>query len=339
MATASENDDSKTADVDASDVRFDWAEQFGAPVATADDAIPPVPSDADARRQLIRWAVRQMVAAIRRGAWWWAIAVGVAAWLLLCASTGCQNEFRVRVEKLDTPGHVAVGMTDPESARVLATLHELLVGLDGVCIECRRAAGTDAVNTTLEPLGQAQQAARALLPAVEALIGRQAKGELTGAALAAEIDLLRRRAAAQIPDLASVAWDQLIEAQSSPEKQMQLAAAVEQWRTRLAKYAADLAAPTSAQAGFGGFRQAGVYRINPGDAAYDAVLKAKPIGNPLTMVSVRATGDSGFMIVQESPGQMRLYELTNDPVALTRNVSFIIDKVLQAAVKFSSPTP
>ena len=89
--------------------------------------------------------------------------------------------------------------------------------------------------------------------------------------------------------------------------------------------------------GFGGFRQAGIYVINPGDPAFDAVLRAEPAPNPLTSVRVRATGDSGIMVGQESPGQMRPYQLTNDPLSLMRNVGFILDKVLQAVVKFGSP--
>jgi len=286
------------------------------------------------KRAVVLTLVRAILAAARSSSPIWPIILALIAWLVLCAVAGCQNEFRVRVEKLDVAGRRAADADDPESTRLLATLHEILLGLDGICVDCQRETGMAGLSGAMAPLGEAQQAARTLLPAVESAIKRQARGELTGVALAAEVELLRKQAIARLPDLSNVAWDELIEAQTSPEKQMRLAAAVEQWRARLARYAADLLAASRARPGFGGFQQAGVYRINPGDPHYDEVLKAKAIGSPLTAVSVAATGDSGFMIVQESPGQMRLYELTNDPIALTRNVSFIIDKVLQAAVKF-----
>lgn len=278
--------------------------------------------------------IRAILAAARSSSPIWPIILALIAWLALCAVAGCQNEFRVRVEKLDVAGRRAGDVDDPDSTRQLATLHEILLGLDGVCVDCQRETGMASLSGTMAPLGEAQQAARTLLPSVESALKRQSAGQLAGTALTTEVDLLRRQAVARLPDLSQVAWDELIEAQTSPEKQMKLAAAVEQWRARLARYAADLSAVSQSRPGFGGFQQAGVYRINPGDPHYDAVLKAKAIGSPLTAVSVAATGDSGFMIVQESPGQMRLYELTNDPIALTRNVSFIIDKVLQAAVKF-----
>ncbi len=278
--------------------------------------------------------LRTLLAAGRTSSPIWPIILALLAWLVLCAVAGCQNEFRVRVEKLDVAGSRAVDADDSEATRQLATLHEVLLGLDSVCVDCQRETGMASLSDSLAPLAQAQQAARTMLPAVTSAIQRQARGELAGAALATEVDLLRRQAVARLPDLSRVAWDDLVEAQASPEKQMNLAAAVEQWRARLARYAADLSAVSRSRPGFGGFQQAGVYRINPGDPHYDAVLKAKAIGSPLTAVSVAATGDSGFMIVQESPGQMRLYELTNDPIALTRNVSFILDKVMQSAVKF-----
>jgi len=283
--------------------------------------------------------LRAMLAAVRSSSPIWPIVLAMIAWLVLCAVAGCQNEFRVRVEKLDVAGTRAAATDDPESTRQLTVLHDLLLGLDGVCVDCQRETGMASLSGTVAPLGEAQQAARTLLPAVESALRRQSAGQLSGAALATEVELIRKQAVARLPDVSQVAWDELIEAQASPEKQMRLAAAVEQWRARLARYAADLSAASRTRPGFGGFQQAGVYRINPGDPHYDAVLKAKPIGSPLTAVTVAATGDSGFMIVQESPGQMRLYELTNDPIALTRNVSFIIDKVLQAAVKFGVAAP
>lgn len=291
------------------------------------------------RAAVVMILVRAMLAAVQSSSPIWPIVLAMIAWLVLCAVAGCQNEFRVRVEKLDVAGTPAVEADDPESTRQLTLLHDLLLGLDGVCVDCQRETGMASLSGTVAPLGEAQQAARTLLPAVESALKRQAAGQLSGGALATEVELLRKQAVARLPDVSRVAWDELIEAQASPEKQMRLAAAVEQWRARLARIATDLSAASRTRPGFGGFQQAGVYRINPGDPHYDAVLKANPIGSPLTAVKVAATGDSGFMIVQESPGQMRLYELTNDPIALTRNVSFIIDKVLQAAVKFGAAAP
>jgi len=267
----------------------------------------------------------------------WPMLLAVMAWLMVCAAAGCQNQFRIRVEKLNVAGGHAAAADDASAMRLLNTLHALLLGLDGVCVECQQMTGGVGLTGGMEPLSLAQQAARSLLPAVESVSARQARGTLTGTGLSTEVELLRRQAASRLSGLDGLAWDALIEAQASPEQQMRVAAAVEQWRARLARYSADLSAAERDRPGFGGFHQAGVYRINPGDPNYDAVLKAKAIGSPLTSVSVAVTGDSGFMIVQESPGQMRLYELTNDPIALTRNVSFIVDKVLQAAVKFSSP--
>lgn len=255
--------------------------------------------------------------------------------LFAAPCVGCQHSFTVKVEKLAG----SFGGTDSEAEidEALETVHAALSDVDGVCNQCRAVAGDVAMRGPLAGVAEAQMDVQPLLQLTEDLRLRRNRGQLSGRAFAARVDALRKRAIEILPKVDTGTIKRFSAHNNDPG----LDAAVESLSfdaaTRVQRHRTELELLTIDRPGFGGFRQAGVYVINPGDPAYEAVLKAKPAPNPLTSVTVRATGDSGIMVVQESPGQMRLYQLTNDPISLMRNVGFILDKVLQAAVKFGSP--
>ena len=57
---------------------------------------------------------------------------------------------------------------------------------------------------------------------------------------------------------------------------------------------------------------------------------------PLTNVRTSVSGDSSIMVVIEHPRQARVYQVSNDPVQLTRNISFLVTKASAAAARFAS---
>lgn len=263
---------------------------------------------------------------LRRKATWIGAAAGTA---ILLWATGCQNGLRVRVEKIEG---VWSRVPDP-SGEALATTHDALSGLDEICTECRLTYGDAAVEGTLSALADAQRGGRSLLPMVRDLMARQARGEIGGRALAARTSALHRRARELMPRVDLEMLRAFIAIDVDEERRDAMRRLADDLPVQMDQFAARLAAVVP---GFGGLRQGGVYQINPGDPAYDRVLNGKAAANPISEVIIAATGDTGVMLVQESPAQMRLYQISNDPSAILRNASFILNKVLQAAVKFGS---
>jgi hypothetical protein len=86
---------------------------------------------------------------------------------------------------------------------------------------------------------------------------------------------------------------------------------------------------------FGGFVQPTIYEINPGSEAFRYITRCKPIGDAFSCVDIDAAGKSTAMIVQESPGQFRLREVSNDPSILLQNAVFITDMTLRAAAQYA----
>lgn len=252
--------------------------------------------------------------------------------LLICTpSLACQSGLTIKVEKLEGVS----GRCDGDGDGVLASVREALLGLDELCTECRSAYGERAVEHAQCPLPSTQTEIRALLPLAQDLFARRARGEIGGAAFTAQTDALRRRTVDLLPRMNTDLLDGLAVMEIDDDRRLAMLALAERLPTELGHYSTSLRS-SPGSAGFGGFRQSGVYCINPGDPMYDAVLQAAPAANPLTSVTTRATGDTAVMIVQESPGQLRLYQISNDPVSGMRNATLILDKVLQAAVKFGS---
>jgi hypothetical protein len=102
-----------------------------------------------------------------------------------------------------------------------------------------------------------------------------------------------------------------------------------------------LVATVRAQAdvvGFGGFRIVGVHRMNPADPIYQQVVNPKEYqaSGVYSEAAAAANGDSTVVFVQEVPTYIRFFELDNDPTQLIRNVLYLMDKVLQAAVKYAA---
>lgn len=102
--------------------------------------------------------------------------------------------------------------------------------------------------------------------------------------------------------------------------------------------------------GFGGFISTDVYTISPSDPAMREVLGSwspwKPLVwglfkrgvsvETLTDVKVGVSGDSSIMAVMEHPGQVRVYQVSMDPTQITRNVAMIVSKATAAAARFAS---
>lgn len=101
---------------------------------------------------------------------------------------------------------------------------------------------------------------------------------------------------------------------------------------------------------FGGFVSTDVYPINPSDPMYARILKSgSPIGavvfapfwrntslETITEAKVGVSGDSAIMLVVESPGQVRVYQVSMDPTQITRNIGLLISKATAAGMKFLS---
>lgn len=88
--------------------------------------------------------------------------------------------------------------------------------------------------------------------------------------------------------------------------------------------------------GFGGFAATDVYAITPSDPAYEEILNsAKFSKRPITSATVNVSGNSSIMLVMEHPGQFRIYQISNDPTQLAKNVAFIVSKAAEGAARFS----
>jgi hypothetical protein len=92
-----------------------------------------------------------------------------------------------------------------------------------------------------------------------------------------------------------------------------------------------------AEFGFGGFATIGVFEINAADPIYRKILK-RPVltREEFTQASANIGGDSSIMLVMESPGQTRVYQVQNDPTQLVRNIAILIQKATAAATKILS---
>ncbi len=249
----------------------------------------------------------------------------------IAASAGCQSGLRVRVEKIEG---IQSRLPD-ESAAALSVIHDALSGLDDICTECRLAWGDETVEGAIAELADAQRESRILLPVVRDVMLRQARGELSGTALAAQVAALHQRARCIMPRIEVDALRGLIPIDLSDAERAAMRRLANEIVPMIDAHAARLAAAPP-MPGFGGFRQGGVYQINPGDPAYDRVLKARVAAQPITEIVLSAAGDTCVMLVQESPAQLRLYQISNDPTSILRNASFILNKIMQGAVKFST---
>ncbi len=102
--------------------------------------------------------------------------------------------------------------------------------------------------------------------------------------------------------------------------------------------------------GFGGFMTTDVFVINPSDPKYADVLNsAVPVWSvlrapfyqktslePMTEACVGVSGDSAIMLVMESPGQVRVYQVSLDPTQITRNIGLLVSKATGAAAKYAA---
>ncbi len=269
---------------------------------------------------------RGVASLVRLAVAWWIVVLSVVS------GPGCQSDFTIKVEKL----RGVSGRWDNGADGALSSVYDVLTQLDRLCSECRATYGDEAVSKLVCPLPQTQQEIRDLLALSETLSQRRMKGEIGGHAFIAQVDALRRRVMELMPEIPAETLQSFVAAQTDGSRQYAMADLARRLPQELDHHASRLRALRTVSAGFGGFNQAGVYRINPGDPMYDAVLDAAASSEPLTCVTVCASGDASAMIVQESPGQMRLYQISNDPVSLMRNTSLILDKVLQAAVQFQT---
>jgi hypothetical protein len=100
---------------------------------------------------------------------------------------------------------------------------------------------------------------------------------------------------------------------------------------------------TKMRAGFMGAVASDVYEINPSDPKYRLIfsnqnaLAGPPVHwEPFTSAKVGVTGDSSVMIVMEHLGQVRVYQVSNDPSQITRNIALIVSKASGAVAKFSA---
>jgi hypothetical protein len=105
--------------------------------------------------------------------------------------------------------------------------------------------------------------------------------------------------------------------------------------------------------GFGGFVSTDIYTINPSDPEYRKILNSSSPWAPftwalfkrnlsvelLTQADVEVTGDSSIMLVMEHPGQYRVYQISNDPTQIARNIALVVSKATAAMARFAAIVP
>lgn len=98
-----------------------------------------------------------------------------------------------------------------------------------------------------------------------------------------------------------------------------------------------LAVSTTAeqQVGFGGFQTPDIYPISPSDPLYEQVLASTDL-KEITSATVDSVGDVSIMIVLEDPAQARVYQVSNDPSQIARNVSMLVTKASLAMSRFAT---
>lgn len=269
----------------------------------------------------------------------------------LALSAGCQNALTVRVELLTPRSRVAQATAESvvSQAAVQRYVREVvLTNAALAAVQNRLNEASDAlarwnypksdqptqfpVLTALEKELDSyrdalqQHAERAKSPPAEPVSAadlqqlRSLQTRLAGLlALNTEpLDRLEARLKGNLPE-------------QGKDKERQAAAAAIQALAQTVRAQADVV-------GFGGFRIVGVHRMNPGDPIYRQIVNPKeyqPSG-VYSEATAAANGDSTIVFVQEVPTYIRFFELDNDPTQLIRNVLFLMDKVLQAAVKYAA---
>ncbi len=101
----------------------------------------------------------------------------------------------------------------------------------------------------------------------------------------------------------------------------------------------ELAVQTAGKDGFGGFRTIGVTEIDASDRAYRSILTSNSVPlshDSFSKLKATTTGDATVIIVQESPTEFRLYQISNDPTTLMKNISLLVAKATAAAAKYLS---
>jgi len=99
------------------------------------------------------------------------------------------------------------------------------------------------------------------------------------------------------------------------------------------------AAQARSRPGAMGMTRTDVYEINPSDPNYRRIFAAggaQISKEPITEARIDAIGESALMIVLEHAGQVRVYQVSNDPTRITRNVAMLVDKATAAVAKFAA---
>ncbi|NOS99852.1 MAG: hypothetical protein HOP29_04425 [Phycisphaerales bacterium] len=273
-------------------------------------------------------------------------------------SAGCQNRLSVRVEKV-----LGVSSTrlDPDS-RLGRQLDAAIVDLTN--ISARRAEFVRARDTFLDKSESAElrDAKAEILTGVSqsydeiaenaGTLRAQCEGYfgLEDVALSSsELRTTLRRVRQFLYESrarASLAVDALKQTSTFKELGEELTEAVE--GMRIAIEAADEPSP-----GFGGFVSTDIYPINPSDPKYRDILNSSSPWEPLkwllwkrnlsvellTKAEVEVSGDSSIMLVMEHPGQYRIYQISNDPTQIARNIALVVSKATAAMARFAAIVP
>jgi len=84
---------------------------------------------------------------------------------------------------------------------------------------------------------------------------------------------------------------------------------------------------------YGGFTDNTVHRINAGSREY-ADINPKARGMLFSEVRVKAIGETGVLIVQETPAHFELSAMRADPSEVLRNVMIVTNKILRVMLAF-----
>lgn len=297
-------------------------------------------------------------------AWVWP---GGLAALMLVAALGCgQNKMMIKVQRVIVPGESETGQLQEQSVygrAVLTTIgaiqeiEEKLGDFGGrlkKLVELYPRFEKVLMDERLR-IKTVQTKCRSHINALMALF----EGNAVGASPRIEFQLMKARVFLQteitplvrsIEDLAENR-DEWIEVRpGAPDEERhkaevanaQLEATLGEDEVKALTLSLETAAAasirrTSESLGFGGFATIGVFEINASDPAYRKILPGgRLVPEPFTLVQGAINGDSSLMFVMENPGQMRIYQVQNDPTQLARNIAILIQKATTAANKFMS---
>lgn len=262
--------------------------------------------------------------------------------VVLCAGAGCQSTLEIRVERVLTTGDSRI-RTESRLGRRLTSAVSSLEDFIAQCASVKnhikglidsKKVSASSVKYFRGLVQVASEKAKTLLNECK---GRRDEAGIVAREEELQVTLIK------VKDF----FDDSVRIFNRAKKQAAKRVVLESLGREFVA-TRDLAATGTRKVspGFGGFVAGDVYAIKPSDPMYATIFttsssRIKTSSEPITKVSIGVTGDSSIMLVVEHPGQIRVYQVSNDPTTIVRNIALLVSKATAAAAKFlaSGTTP